>query len=167
MGVSMPAVLCVVGVTGAGKTTLIERVVPALVRRGIRVGTVKHDVHGFEMDREGKDSWRHKRAGAHTTLISSPAHIGMVRDADHDHTLAELTTAFLGHVDLVLTEGYRREALPKLEVHRGELGRSLLTTAAEGLVAVVTDETVDAGVPELPWDGEVVADFVLAWMEAR
>src|SRR4030042_6379079 len=85
-----PAILSIVGKSEAGKTTLIEKLLPCLVRRGIKVGTIKHDVHGFTMDKEGKDSYRHKQAGAHTTVISSPNKIGMVRDADHDHAIKEM-----------------------------------------------------------------------------
>ena len=77
-----PAVFSVVGETGSGKTTVVEGLVAELSRRGLRVGTIKHDVHGFQMDHEGKDSFRHKAAGASISLISSPWRVGMVRDAD-------------------------------------------------------------------------------------
>jgi molybdopterin-guanine dinucleotide biosynthesis adapter protein len=86
------------------------------------------------------------------TLISSPRQIGMVRDADHDHTLAELGQRFLPDVDLILTEGYKREAWPKVEVHRKELARPLLATPAEGLIAVVTDEPMPVDVPHFGLD---------------
>ena len=125
MGVSVPALLSVVGVTGAGKTTLIERVVPALVRRGIRVGTVKHDVHGFEMDREGKDTCRHNQAGAHIGRSSRrPARIGVGARCRRRPHRGRVGTVFPG-VDLVLTGGYQREALPKLEVIRRSDGAPL------------------------------------------
>ena len=81
------AVLSIVGKSNAGKTTLIEKMLPCLVRRGIKVGTIKHDVHGFTMDKEGKDSYRHKQAGAHTTIIASPRTIGMVRESHPDRRL--------------------------------------------------------------------------------
>ena len=85
-----PQVVSIVGKSDSGKTTLIEKLLPALIERGVRVGTIKHDVHGFEMDREGKDSYRHKHAGAAVTLISSPRQVGMVRDVSHDHRIEEL-----------------------------------------------------------------------------
>ncbi len=77
---STPPLVSIVGNSGAGKTTLLEKLIAAVTQRGFRVGTIKHDVHGFEMDKPGKDSWRHKQAGAVTTLISSPKRIGMVMD---------------------------------------------------------------------------------------
>ncbi|HUU81381.1 MAG TPA: molybdopterin-guanine dinucleotide biosynthesis protein B, partial [Acidobacteriota bacterium] len=86
---NLPIVLFV-GSSGSGKTTLLEKLIPELTRRGLRVGTIKHDVHGFEMDQPGKDSWRHKHAGALASIISSPHQIGEVMDVDHDHSLDEL-----------------------------------------------------------------------------
>ncbi|UCF95758.1 MAG: molybdopterin-guanine dinucleotide biosynthesis protein B, partial [Desulfobacterales bacterium] len=77
---AVPPIVSTVGYSGSGKTTLLEKLIAELKQRGFRVGTIKHDVHGFEMDRPGKDSWRHKQAGASVTVISSPYQIGMVKD---------------------------------------------------------------------------------------
>ncbi len=156
-----PPILCIVGKSDAGKTTFIEKLLPRLVARGLRVATVKHDVHGFSMDREGKDSYRHKKAGACVSMISSPTAIGMIRDADHDHTLAELAVRFLSDMDLVLTEGYKREAWPKIEVHRREVSCELLASPDDGLLAVVTDEPLDVPVPQFGLeDAEGVAELL-------
>ena len=89
-------VVCFVGRSNSGKTTFIERVIPELVRAGYKVATVKHAGHGFDLDTEGKDSWRHKQAGSATTIITSPRQIGMVMDVDHDHHPFELLP-FLAH----------------------------------------------------------------------
>ena len=89
-GVCMIPIISIVGKSDSGKTTLIEKLVPELTRRGYRVATVKHDIHGFEVDREGKDSWRHKQAGAHTVVISSPQKIALIRDVEKDLTLDEI-----------------------------------------------------------------------------
>ena len=97
---TIPPVVSIVGYSGSGKTTLIEKLISALKQRGLRVGTIKHDVHGFEMDRPGKDSWRHKQAGASATIITSPRQIGMVMDADHDHHPMELLPLMAG-MDIV------------------------------------------------------------------
>jgi len=147
-----PAVVSIVGAPDAGKTTLIERLIPELARRGLRVGTIKHDVHGFEMDREGKDSFRHKHAGAVTSLISSPAQVGMVRDVERERTVAELVQRYLSHVDVVLTEGYRREARAKVEVHRREASERPLLEAEDGLILVLSDGAPTMGVPVLDLD---------------
>jgi molybdopterin-guanine dinucleotide biosynthesis adapter protein len=161
-----PAILSIVGKSEAGKTTLIEKMLPCLVRRGIKVGTIKHDVHGFTMDREGKDSYRHKQAGAHTTVISSPNKIGMVRDADHDHAIKEIVDLYLKDMNLVLTEGYKRESWPKLEVHRRELKRSLIAKPEEGLIAVASDEELDVNAPVFGLDDvEQISDFLISYFK--
>ncbi len=158
---SHPPIISIVGKSNAGKTTLVEKLVPWLVKRGLKVGTIKHDVHGFEMDRPGKDSYRHKHSGAAATIISSPNQIGMVMDADHDHTILEVVERFYGHLDLIVTEGYKRESWPKIEIHRKELQRPLLATPDEGLIGLVTDEPMDVDVPHFGLDdGEALAAFV-------
>ncbi len=144
-------VVCVVGLSGAGKTTFIERLIPVLTARGLRVGTLKHDVHGFEMDRPGKDSWRHKQAGAAVTVISSPNKIGMVKDTDRDQSIGALLPLFEG-VDLVLTEGYKREERPKLEVFRRTVHAEPLCTSDENLIGLISDEDLDLGVPRFSLD---------------
>src|SRR5512134_4143595 len=100
----MIPIVSIVGKSDAGKTTLIEKLVPELVRRGYRIATVKHDVHGFEVDREGKDSWRHKQAGAHTVVISSPSKLAVIRDVEMDVTLDMIRERFIHDVDLILSE---------------------------------------------------------------
>lgn len=163
---SHPPIVSIVGKSNAGKTTLVEKLVPWLVKSGLKVGTVKHDVHGFEMDRPGKDSYRHKHAGASASIISSPTQIGMVMDADHDHTLKEVAERFYAHLDLVVTEGYKRESWPKIEVHRKELLRPLLATPEEGLIALVTDEPMPVDVPQFALDdAQGVADFVVEYFQ--
>jgi molybdopterin-guanine dinucleotide biosynthesis protein B len=161
-----PAILSIVGKSEVGKTTLIEKLLPCLVRRGIKVGTIKHDVHGFTMDKEGKDSYRHKQAGAHTTVISSPKKIGMVRDVDHDHTIKEIVDLYLKDMNLVLTEGYKRESWPKLEVHRRELNRPLIAKPEEGLIAVASDEELDVNAPVFGLDDvEQISDFLISYFK--
>ncbi len=147
-----PRVYSVVGETGSGKTTVVEGLVAELTRLGLRIGTIKHDIHGFQMDHEGKDSFRHKAAGAAISLISSPWQIGMVRDTERDHTVAELVEALMVGVDVVLTEDYHHERWPKVEVHRRATGKALRCAADETLVAVVSDEPLAVGVPVFGFD---------------
>ncbi len=139
--------ISVVGTSDSGKTTLIEKIIPELTARGLRVGTVKHDVHGFEMDREGKDSYRHKHAGAAATVISAPNRVGMVKDVERELTLDEIGDRFLDDVDVIVVEGYKRQNKPKIEVHRKIRNKPLLSSTENGLVAVATDEPLDVGVP--------------------
>jgi molybdopterin-guanine dinucleotide biosynthesis protein B len=156
----IPPIVCIVGKSGSGKTTLLEKLIPELTGMGLKVGTVKHDVHGFEIDHPGKDSWRHKQAGSGITLISSPQRIGMVMDVDHDHTLDELALFFSG-VDIILTEGYKRENKPKIEIFRREAHREPLCQNDSNLIALMTNEDVDLGVPRFALsDMEGLAHFL-------
>ena len=143
----MVPIVSIVGKSDSGKTTLIEKLVPELTRRGYRVATVKHDVHGFEVDREGKDSWRHKRAGAHTVVISSPKKAALIRDVERDLSLAEIRDKMIRDVDLILSEGYKKDVQPKIEIFRKEKHQELLCTQEDNLIAIVSDQTFDVGVP--------------------
>jgi len=146
------AVFSIVGEHGSGKTTVIEGLVAELTGLGLRVGTIKHDVHGFQMDHEGKDSFRHKAAGASVSLVSSSWQVGMVRDTDRDLTVAELVERFMGGLDVVLTEDYHRERWPKVEVHRRATGKPLRCAGDETIVALVSDEAVPVDVPIFGFD---------------
>ena len=143
----MIPIVSIVGKSDIGKTTLIEKLLPELTRRGYRIATVKHDVHGFEVDREGKDSWRHKKAGAHTVVISSPHKIALIRDEEKDLTLEEIREKFIREVDLILSEGYKKEVQPKIEVFRKGKYKELLCTKEDNLIAVISDQAFDMGVP--------------------
>ncbi len=151
----MIPIVSVVGKSDSGKTTLIEKIIPELTKRGYRVATVKHDVHGFDIDREGKDSWRHKKAGARMTIISSPHKVAVIEDAEKDHTLAELRDKYVHDVDIILTEGFKGNPHPKIEVFRSELKRELLCTKEDNLIAVAGDRPVEIGVPWLHIDDAV------------
>lgn len=160
-GKKVPPIVCIIGHSGTGKTTLLENLIPELKGRGLRVGTIKHDVHGFEMDKPGKDSWRHKQAGATTTIISSPHQIGMVMDVDHEHSLDELAAFFPG-VDIILVEGFKRAKRPKIEIFRPELRNKPLCKDDDFLVALISDALVDLGVPRFSSDDiKGLADFLI------
>jgi molybdopterin-guanine dinucleotide biosynthesis protein B len=142
-GTGIP-VVSVVGKSDSGKTTLIERLIRALADRGYRVGSVKHHVHDFDIDVPGKDSWRHAKAGAAVTLVSSPSKLGMTRVMDHEATLGELLE-YAADVDILLTEGYRRAGNVRIEVSRRARSTELVCESAE-LFALVTDnDELDVG----------------------
>ena len=103
-----PALVAIVGKSDSGKTTLIEKVVPELVKLGLRVGTVKHDAHSFEIDHPGKDSWRHGQAGAHAYAIASPERLAFITRLDGEMPLADIARRFFAGFDLVVAEGYKR-----------------------------------------------------------
>ena len=141
----MPPVIAFIGKPDSGKTTLLEKLIPELRRRGYRIGTIKHHVHAFEMDKPGKDTWRHKQAGASTVALSSPTGLGIIRDVDEDLSIEELVGRYYGDIDLVIAEGYKRLGLPKIEVFRSALHAEPLPDRDDTWVAMVsdTDETID------------------------
>ncbi len=143
----MIPIVSIVGRSNSGKTTLIEKLVAELIRRGYKVATIKHDVHGFEIDHEGKDSWRHKKAGAHLVIISSPQKLALIRDVDHDAELTELREKYIQDVDIILAEGFKRNSQPKIEVFRRELKQDLLCQKEDNLIAIASDRPFQIGVP--------------------
>lgn len=143
----MVPIISVVGKSGAGKTTFLEKLVRELKRRGIRVAVIKHDTHGFDIDKPGKDTWRMAQAGSDAVVISSPFKMALIKTVDHDMTPDEIAAYLDGDVDLILTEGYKRGAKPKIEISRSEVSRELLCTEDE-LVALVTDQQFNMAVPQ-------------------
>ena len=145
-----PPVVSVVGTSNAGKTTLTVKLIRELKRRGYRIATIKHDVHGFEMDKPGKDSWKHAEAGSECVVLSSPQKLAMIRSLDRELTVDEIVET-MPEVDLVLTEGYKRGDKPKIEVSRKEKGNQLICGQDE-LIAIATDQTFDIPVPQFGLD---------------
>lgn len=140
-------IVSIVGESDTGKTTLIEKIIPELIRRGYRVATVKHHGHGFDIDHEGKDSWRHKQAGAALTVLSSPRRVAIVEDVEKDHNIVELRDMYIRNVDIILTEGFKRNSHPKIEVFRSDRNRDLISRGDENLLAVAGDKPPQIGVP--------------------
>lgn len=139
-------ILCFVGRSNSGKTTLIERLIPELVLAGYRVATVKHTGHGFDLDTEGKDSWRHKRAGASTVMVLSKGSLAMFSDVSDDIKVEELRDRFLDRaIDLVIAEGWKNEGYPKIVVLRDQLGE--VPVSQENLLAIVSNKPVELTVP--------------------
>jgi molybdopterin-guanine dinucleotide biosynthesis protein B len=143
----MVPILSIVGRSNTGKTTLIEKLIPELTRRGYRVATIKHNIHGFDIDHEGKDSWRHKKAGACMTVIASPHRVAVIEDSDRDYELAELRDRYIRNADIILSEGFKVNPHPKIEVVRAELRHEPVCTKEDNLIAVAADRPVDRGVP--------------------
>lgn len=157
----MPPVLSIVGKSESGKTTLIEKLIPALKQRGYRIGIVKHTHHGFDMDREGKDSYRHRQAGADTVMIASPGQMAMVKDMPGeslDHVLP-----YFKDMDLLITEGFKRDKAPKIEVYRAARHQRPACLEDMSLVAMVSDTPFDISVPQFaPHDTAAIVEFIVA-----
>jgi molybdopterin-guanine dinucleotide biosynthesis adapter protein len=143
-------VISIVGKSGVGKTTALERVIGELKRRGYKVGTVKHDTHGFDLDKPGKDSWRHAQAGSDAVVISGPHKLALIRQLEAEMPLDQIVR-LMGDVDLVITEGYKRGDKPKIEVTRRERGTELLCQPEE-LIGIMADYPVDMPVPQFALD---------------
>ncbi|MFZ2950517.1 MAG: molybdopterin-guanine dinucleotide biosynthesis protein B [Desulfuromonadaceae bacterium] len=152
--------------SGTGKTTLLEKVIAELKQRGYRIGVVKHDAHRFEIDHPGKDSHRLTAAGADTMLIASPEKLAVVKQHAESPPIEELIATYFSDVDLILTEGFKKSGLPKIEVHRRERSATLICRGEENdpsLIAVASDEPLELDVPVLDLNNpSQVADFVEA-----
>lgn len=160
-------VLGVVGWSGSGKTTLLESVLPLLRVRGLSVSTIKHAHHGFDMDRPGKDSYRHREAGAQEVLVATTARWALLHEVSGpEPTLPELLLR-LAPVDLVLVEGFKTHPFPKLEVHRPALGKPPIWPQETGVIGVASDDPTLAvgGRTLLPLNQPPeVADWIAARM---
>ncbi len=150
--------------SGTGKTTLLEKVIAELKGRGWRLGVIKHDAHRFDIDHPGKDSHRLTAAGADTMLISSPEKLALVKKHAASPPIEELIATYFADVDLVLTEGFKKSGLEKIEVHRRERSDTLLCRGEENdpsLIAVASDEPLSLDVPVFDLNNAgAVADFL-------
>ena len=154
------------GWSGSGKTTLLTALIPELVARGVSVSTVKHAHHAFDIDQPGKDSWRHRQAGAREVMISSQNRWALMNElrGAPEPSLDELVRR-MSPVDLLLVEGFKRHPHPKIEVYRPSLGKPLLHPEDPFVIAVASDEVLT----ELPLpclalsDAPAIASFVLAY----
>lgn len=159
-------VLTFVGKSGTGKTTFLEKLIPELKARGLRLAIVKHDAHQFEMDKPGKDTWRFSHAGADVVAIANATKAAIIERPERELSLNEVISR-LPDVDLILTEGYKSERNYKIEIHRKELNRPLLTSAEE-LIGLITDERMDVTVPQLALDDVAgCADLILAFLDRK
>ena len=153
------------GFSGAGKTTLIVRLIPELNRRGFSVSTIKHAHHGFDLDQPGKDSYAHRAAGAHEVLVASANRLALMRElrGAPEPPLAELLR-LIAPVDLILVEGFKRDPLPKIEVHRGANGKPWIYPEDDCIVGLISDcAKPPARLPHASIDDiAAAADLVLA-----
>ena len=160
-------VLGISGWSGAGKTTLLAELIPLLVKRGVKVSTIKHAHHEFDVDKPGKDSYRHREAGASEVLISSAKRYAIMHELRDtaEPTLEELL-ARLSPVDLVLVEGFKKSGHAKIEVWRASVGKPMLQPDDPSIIAVASDGPLP-GLPVPLLDAnrpQQVVDFIMAWL---
>lgn len=159
-----PAIYSVVAYSGTGKTTLLEKLIPELKKHGLRVAVLKHDAHEFEVDREGKDSWRMTRAGADISAVASATHAAIMENRP---VPTEELLGRLRDVDIILTEGYKHGPWPKIALLRAATGKPLPAPAAECL-AIVTDVELDTHTPCLGFDEvPALAELIIKNMELK
>ena len=156
--------------SGTGKTTLLVKLLPLLVKRGIRVGMIKHAHHDFDIDTPGKDSYQLRKAGARQMLVASSRRRALMTETpeQQEPQLEELVNSLdLGSIDLVLVEGFKHLAFPKIELHRAALGHPLLFREDKNIIALAADDTPDLrNLPLLDINNpDAIADFVIAWLK--
>lgn len=147
----MQPIISIVGKSDSGKTTLLESLITELKQRRYKVAVIKHSSQDVELDTVNKDSWRFSRAGSEVSAISSSSKFAVFRNLEQDFGLPELSQFLGSGSDLILTEGFKQSNHPKIEVHRKEQGKELLSPP-EQLLAVVTDEPLDIGAPQFSTD---------------
>lgn len=161
--------IAIAGYSGSGKTTLIEKVIPCLVMEGYRVSLIKHAHHEFDIDQPGKDSHRHREAGATEVLITSSNRWALMHElrGAAEPSLDEQLKHLLP-CDVVIVEGWKHQAMPKIEVHRKLSGKPLLFPQDASVVAIATDESLATDKPQFALDdAEGVAKFIIAYLGLR
>lgn len=155
------------GWSGSGKTTLIEKLIPLFVKRGLRVSLIKHAHHSFDVDHPGKDSYRHRHAGAAEVLVTSSRRWVLMHElrGAQEPSFEEQIKRF-SPCDLLIVEGYKFAPIPKLEVWRAETGEALLHPHDRHIVAVASDAKVETKLPLLDLNAhEAIADFILGHLK--
>lgn len=157
------------GYSGSGKTTLIEELIPRFVMDGFRISLIKHAHHDFDIDRPGKDSYRHREAGATEVMLASSKRwvlMHELRDEPEPDLPQQLSR--LAPCDLVLVEGFKRQPIPKVEIYRAAIGKPLLHPADEHIVAIATDSPLNTTLPQFDLnDPDPIAEFILAHLGLR
>lgn len=155
----IPVISFISSRSGMGKTTFLEKLIAEMKRRGYRIGVIKHDSHGFEMDHPGKDTWRHTQAGADVVCISSPGKLALIKQTSQDTPLADIIP-LIAEVDFIFVEGFKKHGTVRVEIFRGNAGFEPLNHP-EDLFAVVTDADIYPGLPCFPLElPQVFADHL-------
>ncbi|MGB8338890.1 MAG: molybdopterin-guanine dinucleotide biosynthesis protein B [Burkholderiales bacterium] len=156
----------IAGYSGSGKTTLMERLIPQFVMEGLKVSVIKHAHHNFDVDKPGKDSYRHREAGASEILVTSDKRWVMMHESrgEAEPTLERLLSRF-SDCDLVLVEGFKTEPIPKLEVHRVANAKPPLYPQDKTVIAIASDEPIATRLPHFNIDdAEAIAQFIMQYL---
>jgi len=154
-----PPIISIVGKSNSGKTVFVEKLIKELKKRGRRIGIIKHAHHGFSIDKKGKDSWRHKEAGAETVVVVSPGMLTMVKD--HEDESIDAHFKYFMDMDLVITEGFKKERKPKIEILQAARNSKPVCGDDDSLFALVTDTNATLDVPTFGLeDIEAIANLI-------
>jgi molybdopterin-guanine dinucleotide biosynthesis protein B len=160
-----PAIVSVIATkSGMGKTTLVEELIKIFKSRNYTIGILKYDVKKFEIDKEGKDSYRFSQAGADNVIIASSKKLAMIQSLKEEKTIEEIVNLF-GDLDIVLIEGFKNNIYPKIEVHRKDVDKNILYNNPNydisNIIALASDEKLDVNIPVLNLNNSVsIADFI-------
>ncbi len=155
----MPSIIAFIGHSEAGKTTLIEKLIPELKSRGYRVATMKHAARENSLDEPGKDSWRHIQAGSEATILNTRERAMLIKPVTPETSLEEVAQLFGEDPDIILADGFKGSNVPKIEVHRKEIGPLLMDV--KKLIAIATNEPLDTGTRQFNIDDvKGIADFI-------
>jgi molybdopterin-guanine dinucleotide biosynthesis protein MobB len=160
-----PVIICIIATkSGMGKTTLVESLIKIFKSRNHTIGILKYDVKKFEIDREGKDSYRFSRAGADNVIIASSKKLAMIQSLKEEKTIEEIVNLF-GDLEIILIEGFKNNIYPKIEVHRKSVDDNLLyknpNYDISNIIAIASDEKLDVNIPVLNLNDTVsIADFI-------
>ena len=159
----------IAGYSGSGKTTLIEKVIPRLVMAGFRVSLIKHAHHEFDLDQPGKDSHRHRMAGATEVLVTSSQRWALMHELrDASEPKLEEQLKHFAPCDVVIVEGWKHHAIPKIEVHRKLSDKPLLFPGDASVIAVASDESLATHLPQFDLDdADAVAEFIVKYLGLR
>lgn len=158
---NMIPIVCFVGPSGIGKTTVLEQVAANLKRRGFKVAAVKHTSHGFDIDKPGKDSWRLAKAGCDIVVLTSHNRMALIQERSDEPSLEEIVTIVEKYVDILLVEGYKDSSEAKIEVFRSSMCNALLSDP-EQIIAVVTDLKMPLNVPQFGFtEVDSIADVII------
>ena len=160
----------IVGWSGSGKTTLMVKLLPGFIGRGFKVSTIKHSHHSFDVDREGKDSFRHRQAGASEVLVSSSSRWALMHELREDAEPGmEDLIKHMTEVDLLLIEGFKDHKYDKLEIYRESTGKPLRCTEDEGIVAVACDRSLEGlNIPVIDLNKPAaIVDFIIEYCELK
>jgi molybdopterin-guanine dinucleotide biosynthesis adapter protein len=161
-GTNATPTVSIVGRSSKARTDVIEKLIPRFKSGGYRIAIAKHDVHGFEIDQEGKSTWRYGQAGSDVVIISNPIKMALIRQTKAELNLTEIEAYVRGTVDVLITDGYLKSDKPKIEVAVGPVSEALLSSVPD-LIAVVSNCSREFGVPRFaPNDIGGLADFIIS-----